>query len=62
MVESTNWVGTMGFGSTWPLGPETKAYWVILEHIMGSPATSPPLYPRWLSVGRHKGPDPPKAG
>ena len=44
-----------------------KACWASLEQsgwfcCMGSPATSPPLCKRWLPVGRHMGPDPPRTG
>ena len=48
------------------LGPKTKVCWASPEQsewfsFMGSPATSPPLCPRWVLVGRHMRPDPPMA-
>ena len=61
-----DWADSVGSGWTWPLDPKTKARWATPEQLewfscMGSPATSPPLCPRWLLVGRHKCPDPPMA-
>ena len=60
------WAGSVGFGWTWPLDPRTKACWASLDQsewfsCMGSPATSPPLCPIWLLVGRRMCPDPPMA-
>ena len=57
---STGWAdqaGSVGFGWTWPLDPQTKACWATPEQsewfsYMGSLATSPPLCPIWLMVGR----------
>ena len=52
-----DWAGSVGFGWTWPLDPKTNACWATPEQserfsFMGSPATSPPLFPIWLMVGR----------
>ena len=65
----TGWARRPGLvvsDSTWSLGPKTKACWATLEQsewffCMGSPATSPPLCPRWLLMGRHMHPEPPMA-
>ena len=51
-----------GIWLDFPLDRKTRACWAIQEQTerfscMGSPATSPPLCPRWLLVGRHMDPD-----
>ena len=65
MADWADWAGTEGSDWTWPLDPRTRACWATLVQsvwfcCMGSPVTSPPLCPRWLLVGRHMGPDPPR--
>ena len=51
------WAGSVGFSWTWPLDPKTKACWATPEQsewfsCMGNLATSRPLCPIWLMVGR----------
>ena len=60
------WADTVGSDWTLPLDPRTRGCWAIPVQsgsfcYMGSLATSPPLCPRWLPVGRHMGPVPPMA-
>ena len=61
------WAESVGFGWTWPLDPTTKACWATPEQwewfsCMGRLATTPPLCPIWLLVGRRMRPDPPMEG
>ena len=63
----SHWADTVESDWTWPLGPRTRACWATPEQsvwfcCMGSPATFPPLCPRWLLVGRHRYPDLPRTG
>ena len=67
LVEKPDWADTRVSDWTLPLEPRTRVCWATLVQsewscCMGSPVTSPSLCPRWLLVGRHKGPDLPMTG
>ena len=59
-VEIPGWADTEGSDWTLPLDPRTRACWATLGQsewscCMGSPATSPPICPRWLLVWKAYG-------